>query len=116
MTTIASIEMESTRGMDSGSRCKAVRMATAANARPNSPPARLSSRPSQYDSRMITLAPRPKSQPDGILAAPANGSHQQQPRDIDAGNQQNDRDGEEQGAQQRPTSATAYSRNGFTSP
>ena len=43
---------------------------------------------------------RAQSQANGVFAAPADGPDQQQPGDIDAGNQQNDGDGEEQGAQQ----------------
>src|SRR5208282_3653606 len=35
VATVASMEMESTRGMDSGNKCNAVRMAAAANAKPS---------------------------------------------------------------------------------
>src|SRR5215472_7875265 len=44
--TDASSEIELMRGIDSGSRCNAVRMTVAANARPSTPPAMLSRRPS----------------------------------------------------------------------
>ena len=43
---------------------------------------------------------RAQSQANRVFAAPADGADQQQTRDIDAGNQQDDGDGEEQSAQQ----------------
>ncbi len=59
--TVAFMEIESMRGMDSGRRCKAVRIAVVANARPSSPPDTLSSRPSQTASRMTTLERAPRA-------------------------------------------------------
>jgi len=55
------MEMESMRGIDSGRRPKAVRMAVAANAKPSKPPVTLSNTPSQTASRMMTLERAPRA-------------------------------------------------------
>src|SRR2546429_155778 len=55
LATIGFTETELMRGMDSGTKCKVVWMAIAADARPSRPPATLNSRPSTTDSRMILL-------------------------------------------------------------
>ncbi len=59
--TVASMVIESTRGMESGSRLSAVRITTAANANPTTPPARLISNPSQTDSRTIAPERAPRA-------------------------------------------------------
>ena len=61
VVTDASTEIESTRGIDSGRRFRAVRIAIAAKARPSSPPATLSSKPSKIDSRRITPERAPRA-------------------------------------------------------
>src|SRR6516165_9921748 len=48
-------ETELMRGMESGTNCKAVRMAIAANAKPSRPPATLSKTPSIADSQIILV-------------------------------------------------------------
>src|SRR5215469_10090269 len=53
------IETESMRGRESGIRCKVLRIAIAANAKPSRPPAVLRRSPSTRDSRMMRLALAP---------------------------------------------------------
>ena len=59
--TIASIEIDSTRGIDSGSKRKVIRIAAAAKPRPSKPPATLSTNPSHTDSRRIAAARAPSA-------------------------------------------------------
>ena len=101
-TTPVSMEMESTRGIDSGKRCTATRIAAAANARPSRPPDSTEQQAFENGFAENDAGTGSEGQTDSVLAAASDSPHQQQTSDVATGNQQHHEDGGEQGVQQWP--------------
>src|SRR5690348_10505942 len=98
--TLASTAMASTRGMESGRRYKAARMAAAAKPRPSRPPAKLSSRPSRTAWRRITPERAPRARRTAYSRRRRMARTSSRPATF-AGKKQNHSYSEEQRAQQR---------------
>src|SRR5580765_2666061 len=114
--TPASMAMESTRGIDSGSKCKVIRITMAASARPNSPPPTPSSKPSATHSRTtaLELAPNARRKEYSRLRRMAR-TNNRPATFAQAANRTTDTASERMRSIGR-TSPTPYSNSGITSP
>ena len=91
-------------------------MAVAANARPSTPLIKLSSTPCRTEFAQDCTGTSTQRQANRKIAPHANGPHQQQARDIDAGNQQYHDNCHKQCPEQWADLRNSASRTSLTSP
>ncbi len=116
VTTFASIEIELTRGMESGRRCKAVRIIVAARARPSRPPGRLSRRLSKIDSRIMVLEPAPRARRRAYSRRRRMARTSSRPATLTQASRSTTETAINRVRSTGRTSPTASSRSGVTSP
>ena len=116
VTTLPSMDMESMRGIDSGSSCKVTRIAAAANARPITLETTLNSKPSAADSRTMTVERAPRASRTAYSRRRRIALTRSRPATFKHASKRTIATAKNRVRSNGRTSATAYSRSGLMSP